>query len=266
MTLRRWQDMTTVDFEGLDRERTVAIMPLGAIEQHGPHLPVSTDAVIAEEMAMRALEKVPDEVPALLLPTMAVGKSNEHLAYPGTLTLSAKTLMDQWFEVAESVHRAGLSKVLFINAHGGQPQVMEIVARELRVRHGMLAVSSSWWHMGLPEGLVAADEIRHGIHGGTVETSIMLHLRPDLVRMDKSENFVSVLPETEAANERLRYVGGVGIGWQAQDLHPAGVAGDASAATAELGAEIVAHVTEGLAILVAEVSRHPLSSIKSRER
>ena len=108
MTLRHWQDLTTVDFEGLDPERSVAVMPLGAIEQHGPHLPVSTDAVIAEEMAKRALERVPDDIPALLMPTMAVGKSNEHLAYPGTLTLSAKTLIDLWFEVAEGVKRAGL--------------------------------------------------------------------------------------------------------------------------------------------------------------
>ena len=264
MTLRRWQDLTTLEFEALDRETTVAVMPLGAIEQHGPHLPVSTDAVIAEEMAKRGLELVPAEVPALLMPTMTVGKSNEHLAYPGTLTVSAKTLMDLWFEVAEGVRRAGLSKVLFINAHGGQPQVMEIVARELRVRHDMLAVSSSWWHMGLPEGLVAAEEVRHGIHGGTVETSIMLHLRPELVQMERAENFVSVLPETENGNRRLRHVGGVGIGWQAQDLHPAGVAGDASAATAEIGAQVVGHVTEGLAELVAEVSRHPLSSLKER--
>ncbi len=264
MTLRRWQDLTTVDFDGLERERAVAVLPLGAIEQHGPHLPVSTDAVIAEEMAIRALDRVPDDVPALLLPTQTVGKSNEHLAYPGTLTLSAKTLMDLWFEVAEGVHRAGLAKVLFVNAHGGQPQVMEIVARELRVRHGMLAVSSSWWHMGLPEGLVTADEARHGIHGGTVETSMMLHLRPELVHMEKAENFVSVLPETEAANQHLRYVGGVGIGWQAQDLHPAGVAGDASAATAELGEMIVIHVATKLAELVAEISRHPISSIKNR--
>ena len=264
MALRHWQDLTTVDFEGLDPERAVAVMPLGAIEQHGPHLPLSTDAVIAEEMARRALEQVPDTVPALLLPTMAVGKSNEHLAYPGTLTVSAKTLMDLWFEVAEGVRRAGLAKILFVNAHGGQPQVMEIVARELRVRHGLLAVTSSWWHMGLPEGLVPADEVRHGIHGGTVETSIMLHLRPELVRMDKAETFVSVLPETAAANRRLRHVGGVGIGWQAQDLHPAGVAGDAAAATAETGAAIVAHVTAALAELVTEVSRHPLSSIRSR--
>lgn len=201
MTLRHWQDLTTVDFNGLDPERTVAVMPLGAVEQHGPHLPLSTDAVIAEEMTRRALDLVPADVPALLLPTMAIGKSNEHLAYPGTLTLTAKTLMDVWFETAEGVKRAGLAKILFVNAHGGQPQVMEIVARELRVRHGMLAVSSSWWHMGLPDGLVSADEARHGIHGGTVETSIMLHLRPDLVRMDRAADFVSVLPDTEAATE-----------------------------------------------------------------
>ena len=164
MTLRRWQDMTTVDFEALDRARTVAVMPLGAIEQHGPHLPVCTDAVIAEEMAARALEQVPDDVAALLLPTMDVGKSVEHLAYPGTLTLSAKTLMDLWFEVAEGVHRAGLAKLLFINAHGGQPQVMEIVARELRVRHGMLAVAANWYDFVELETLFDPMEVRHGIH------------------------------------------------------------------------------------------------------
>ncbi len=262
--LRYWQDLTTEDFADLDPATTVAVMPLGAIEQHGPHLPVSTDAVIAEEMAKRALEQVPDAVPALLMPTQAIGKSNEHLAFAGTLTLNAKTLIDVWYETAEGVKRAGLSKILFINAHGGQPQVMEIVARELRVKESILAVTSSWWHMGFPEGLVDAEEIRHGIHGGTVETSIMRHLRPDLVKMDKAADFVSVLPETEAANERLRYVGGVGIGWQAQDLHPLGVAGDASKATPEIGKAVVEHVTAGLARLIEEVSRHPLSSLVSR--
>lgn len=262
--LRYWQDLTSEDFDELDPETTVAVMPLGAIEQHGPHLPVSTDAVIAEEMAKRALEQLPEDVPALLMPTQAVGKSNEHLDFAGTLTLSAKTLIDVWYEVAEGIRRAGLNKILFVNAHGGQPQVMEIVARELRVKQQILAVSSSWWHMGMPEGLVGAEELRHGIHGGTVETSIMLHLRPELVKMDKAQNFISVLPATEEANERLRYVGGVGIGWQAQDLHPLGVAGDASAATPEIGKAVVTHVTSALTTLIGEVSRHPLSSLVSR--
>lgn len=264
MAVRIWQDLTTEDFASLDRERTIAVLPVGAIEQHGPHLPLSTDAVIAEEMARRAMALLHDEVPALLLPTLAVGKSNEHLDFAGTLTLKAKTLIDLWFEMGESVKRAGVSKILFVNGHGGQPQVMEIVARELRVQHAMLAVTSSWWHMGLPEGLVDRDEVRHGIHGGTVETSIMRYLRPELVRMEQAENFLSVLPDTEARNKRLRYVGGVGIGWQAQDLHPKGVAGDASSATVEIGKAIVTHVTAALAELISEVSDHPLSSLVSR--
>ncbi len=264
MTLRCWQDMTTDDFASLDPGRTVAVMPLGAIEQHGPHLPLSTDSVIAEEMARRALARVPETTPALLMPTMAVGKSNEHLDFAGTLTLSSKTLIDLWYEVAEGVKRAGLAKVLFVNAHGGQPQVMEIVARDLRVRLGMMAVTSNWWHVELPEGLVPEDERRHGIHGGMVETSIMLHLRPELVRMDQARNFRSVLPDMEARYRRLRMLGGVGIGWQAQDLHPLGVAGDATAATAELGARITDQVTAGLAELVEEVSIHPLSSLVHR--
>lgn len=262
--IRRWQDLTTVDFEGLDRERTVAVLPLGAIEQHGPHLPLSTDAVIAEEMAIRALEQVPDDVPALLMPTLDIGKSNEHLAYPGTLTLSAKTLMDQWLEVAEGVHRAGLAKIMFVNAHGGQPQVMEIVARELRVRRQMLCVTSNWWHMGLPDGLIPAEEERHGIHGGLVETSLVLHLRPDLVRMDRAEDFQPVMAEIEGDTEKLTYVGGVGIGWQAQDIHPAGVAGNAAAATPEIGARIFDHVVAGYAKLLGEITAYPLSRIKSR--
>lgn len=264
MTLRCWQDMTTDDFATLDRDRTVAVMPLGAIEQHGPHLPLSTDAVIAEEIAKRALEQVPEAIPALLMPTQAVGKSNEHLDFAGTLTLTSKTLIDLWYEVAEGVKRAGLAKILFINAHGGQPQVMEIVARDLRVRLGMMAVTSNWWHMELPAGLVPEDERRHGIHGGTVETSIMLHLRPELVRMDKAQDFRSVLPDMEARYRRLRALGGIGIGWQAQDLHPLGVAGDATAATAELGAKITDHVTAGFAELIEEISVHPLSSLVQR--
>jgi creatinine amidohydrolase len=224
---RRWQDLTTSDFESLDPERTVAVMALGAIEQHGPHLPLVTDALIAGAVAERAVAAA--RVPTVLLPASAVGKSDEHIDFPGTLTLSAETLIAAWREIGESVARSGLRKLLFINAHGGQPQVMEIVARELRIRQRMMCVTSGWWHMGLPEGLIPEDERRHGIHGGMVETSLMLHLAPDLVRMDRAENFRPVMAEMEASNRRLTHVGGVGIGWQAQDIHPAGVAGNAAA-------------------------------------
>ena len=180
------------------------------------------------------------------------------------MTLNSKTLIDVWYEVAEGVKRAGLAKVLFLNAHGGQPQVMEIVARDLRVRLGMMAVTSNWWHMGLPEGLVPPEERRHGIHGGTVETSLMLHLRPGLVRMEKAQDFRTVLPDIEERYKRLRMLGGIGIAWQAQDVHPLGVAGDATKATADLGRQITEHVSAGFAELIAEVSAYPLSAIVSR--
>jgi len=261
--VRRWQDLTTVEFETLDPEKTVAVLPVGAIEQHGPHLPVATDALVAAAVAEAAVRAAAD-LPVLLLPTMPVGKSNEHIDFPGTLTLPAETLIALWREIGESVARAGLRKMLFINAHGGQPQVMEIVARELRVRHEMLCVSSSWWHMGLPEGLVPPDEKRHGIHGGLVETSLILHLAPDLVHMDKAQDFKPVMAEIATTNDKLTYVGGVGIGWQAQDIHPAGVAGNAKAATAEIGNAVFDHVVAGYRKLLAEISAYPLSRIKRR--
>jgi creatinine amidohydrolase len=261
---RRWQDLTTVDFESLDPEKTVAVLPVGAVEQHGPHLPVATDALVAQAVAEAAVAAADDRLPILLLPTMPVGKSNEHIDFPGTLTLPAETLIALWRELGESVARSGIRKMLFINAHGGQPQVMEIVARELRVRQEMLCVTSSWWHMGTPEGLIPPDEARHGIHGGMVETSLILHLAPDLVHMDKAENFTPVMAEIASDHEKLTYVGGVGIGWQAQDIHPAGVAGDATKATPEIGKAVFDHVIAGYARLLAEISEYPLSRIKRR--
>jgi len=262
--IRLWQDLPTTAFDALDPQRSVALLPVGAVEQHGPHLPLSTDAVIAEEIAHRAAALVPEDLPLLVLPTMAVGKSNEHIDFPGTLTLSTRTLHDLWLELGESVARAGLRKLVLLNAHGGQPQIMEIVCRELRVTRRMFAVAANWWSLGLPEGLVPPEEQRHGIHGGTVETSMMLHLRPALVNMAEARDFRSVLPDLEARYERLRLIGGPSAGWQAQDLHPAGVAGNAAAATAALGARIVGHVAEAFAKLLAEVSDYPLESLKTR--
>ncbi len=261
---RLWQDMTTNDFEALDSTRTVALFPVGAIEQHGPHLPVSTDAVIAEAVAHQAATLVPHDVPVIVLPTAMVGKSNEHLAYPGTLTHSAETLLADWLEIGASVARAGLRKIVFLNAHGGQPQIMEIVVRELRIRHKMMALASNWWSLGAPEGLVPDEEARHGIHGGQVETSMMLHLRPDLVRMDRAENFRPVLAEIEARYRYLRLVGPISVGWQSQDLHPAGVAGNAAAATPAIGAAMMEHATAAFAGLLAEVAGYPLENLKDR--
>ncbi len=261
---RDWRDLTTKAFSELDPETSVAVLPVGAIEQHGPHLPVSTDAVIAESVARQGLAQLDGSFAALLLPPQSIGKSNEHLAFPGTLTFSAEQLIGLWTAIGEGVHRAGLRKIVFLNAHGGQPQVMEIVARELRVRYSMMAVSASWWHMGFPEDLVPPDEQRHGIHGGLLETSMMLHLKPDLVKMELAKDFRPVLADMESEYRRLRHLGGVGIGWQAQDIHEEGVAGDAASASADIGEQIVDYVAAAFADLVSETSRYPLARIRVR--
>jgi creatinine amidohydrolase len=187
---RYWSELTTEDFKHLDAERVVAILPVAATEQHGPHLPVATDTAIAEGLVRLTLERLPDDLKVLVLPTQPIGKSNEHLRSPGTLTYSAETVLRIWTEVGECVHRAGLRKIVIVNSHGGNSELMGIVARELRVRLGMVVVTTAWMRFGVPDGLYDEIEKVHGIHAGDVETSLMLHLRPDLVQMDKAAHFL----------------------------------------------------------------------------
>lgn len=261
---RYWQDMTTEEFANLDAARTIALLPVGAIEQHGPHLPVFVDACINKGIVERMLELAPDDQPITVLPAMQVGKSNEHLAYPGTLTLGAETLTRLWTEIGESVARAGIRKLVLFNSHGGQPQIMDIVARDLRVRLEMFVVTVSTYNLCEPDGLFPEQEVTHGIHGGSIETSMMLHLRPDLVRMEKAKNFVPSSIEMENEYRYLRPEGGVGFGWQAQDIHPDGAVGNALDADAKRGKQLVDGAAQALVALLREIERYPLDSLKRR--
>jgi creatinine amidohydrolase len=252
---RRWQDLAWTDFAALPPD-TVAILPVAAIEQHGPHLPVSVDATINEGVLARTLTRLPADLPVLVLPMQPVGLSIEHIRYPGTLTLPMETLAAVWTGIGLSVARAGVRKLILLNSHGGQPQVVDIVCRRLRVEAQMLAVSCLWSRLGYPAALdLTAAERRHGIHGGLVETSVMLALRPDLVRMERARDFRSAWMEREAAFTTLVPEGAVGFGWETQDLNPAGALGDASRANAATGELILEHAAERLAALVGEVHR-----------
>jgi creatinine amidohydrolase len=260
---RRWLDMTTAEFAALPAD-TVAVLPVAAVEQHGPHLPVYVDACLNEGVVARAIELLPPELPVSFLPMQAVGKSNEHLAFPGTLSLSAETLIRLWTEIGESVHRAGVRKLVLFNSHGGQPQIMDIVARDLRVRLEMFVVCASSYAFGTPAGAFSADELKHGIHGGAVETSMMLALRPDLVQMDKAADFAPLSIELERDYRYLTPEGRIGFGWQTQDLNPSGACGNALDADAERGRRCLDQVAQGLVALLQEVHRYPLSNVRTR--
>jgi creatinine amidohydrolase len=259
-----WVEMTTVDFENLPPD-TVAVLPVAAIEQHGPHLPVFVDACINAGVVERTVAQLPAGLPVSFLPMQSVGKSNEHIAFPGTLTLSAETLIRLWTELGESVYRAGIRKLVLFNSHGGQPQIMDIVARDLRVRLGMFVVCSSAYSFSAGKGLFPDAELQHGIHGGSGETSEMLALRPDLVRMDQAQNFVSSSVQIEQDYEYLSPEGAIGFGWQTQDLHPAGACGNALDADAERGERMLDHAASCFVKLLGEVHRYPMAALRSRE-
>ena len=238
-----WDEYASREFEGLDPESTIAILPIAAIEQHGPHLPVGVDAAINRGMLETLIDRLPDDLDIRILPIQQVGKSNEHLRMPGTLTLPAATLIEAWTELGLSVARAGVRKLVIVNSHGGNDDVMGIVARELRVRADMLVVKSAWSRLGKPAGLYSERELKFGIHGGDVETSLMLHFRPELVDMARAQDFRSVAEDDEAAFDHLRPTGFIAYAWIAGDLNPDGAVGEAHKATAEKGRLTAEHAS-----------------------
>ncbi|MEO7009833.1 MAG: creatininase family protein [Caldimonas sp.] len=239
---RHWADYTSPEFAALDRGRLIAVLPVSAIEQHGPHLPMSVDTTIVEGIVDRIIEGLPEALPVVFLPTQRIGKSNEHARYPGTLTLSIETLIRLWMEIGDCVAAAGVRKLVIFNSHGGQGMVGDIVARDLRVKHDMLVVATNTYSFGTPAGMFSAAETQHGIHGGDKETSVVLALRPDLVDMGRAANFRSSAEALVAETKHLSINARAKLAWQIQDLNPAGACGDASAATADKGRQVIDHV------------------------
>ena len=256
MTKRHWADLTAEDFRGLNRERCIAVLPLGAIEQHGPHLPVSVDRDLVEAVIERAIPLLDEELTVLFLPTMAIGKSNEHIAYPGTLTLSAETTIRVWMEIGASVARAGIKKLVFFNGHGGNVAAMDIVARDLRAAHGMLTLSTSWFQLGVDDDLFDDRELRHGIHAGEGETAMMLACRGHLVEMEKAKDFRSRGEDWAEDHDFIGVGGGKAkLGWLIQDLNPEGACGNAAAASRDKGERLLDGAARRLAAFLAEADR-----------
>ncbi|MGB3553632.1 MAG: creatininase family protein [Jannaschia sp.] len=253
MSCRDWADLRAPDFADLDPMKTIAVLPTAAIEQHGPHLPVGTDTLIAEGMLAAVRDACPDGLDLRILPVQAVGKSNEHLWAAGTLTLTAETALRAWTEIGTSIARAGIRKVILVNSHGGNLDLVSILSRELRVREGMLAVKCQWGSFGAPEGMFSDQEAAFGIHGGDRETSLMLAFRPDTVDMSAARDFRSTAEATA-----IPPVGPVSYGWIASDLSEDGVVGEAHLASAEKGRALAAHQAKGFIALARQVANQPL--------
>lgn len=257
--LRRWADLAWPDFAALDPARTVAVLPLGATEQHGPHLPLDVDTAIVEALLVRAAAHLPADAPLLALPTLAVGLSPEHAAFPGTLTLAPETALALLLDVAAGVARAGVRKFVILNGHGGHVGLLDVATRSMRVQHGLLVWSVPWWQLPLvePDGHdLLADlpphEQRFGVHAGRLETAVMLALAPQRVRRGELRTFASTSEARAQAYALLGNGRSAKFAWAMQDLNPLGAAGDAAAADAAWGERVLAAAARSLARLLLE--------------
>lgn len=243
-----WAEYRAPEFAQIDPARTIAILPTAAIEQHGPHLPVGVDTMIAEGLLAQLRADCPDDLDIRILPVQAVGKSNEHLWAAGTLTLTAEAALAAWVQIGLSVAHAGVRKIVIINSHGGNLDLISILSRELRVQAGMIAVKAQWSSFGNPPGILSPQEERYGIHGGDGETSLMLAFRPDLVDMSLAQDFRS-----SAETAPIPPTGAVSLAWVSSDLNPHGVVGEAHLGTAEKGRAIAQHYAAGMIALLRQV-------------
>ncbi|MBW6421749.1 creatininase family protein [Rhizobium sp. XQZ8] len=242
-----------------ERAGWIAVLPLGAHEQHGPHLPFETDTLIAESLVARIIKALPANLPVTFLPVEPVGYSIEHMDVAGTKTLAFDEAVNRWLGIAESLNRKGIRRLVLLNAHGGNSPLLTVVATEARVRFNMLVVATSWTRFGQPEGWISPEEKAIDIHGGDIETSVMLAMWPDRVNMAKAEAFSSRQSDFATSFKHLRAYGPHAFGWKMSDLNEKGVAGDAAAATAERGERLVAHSVKGFVELLEDVARFDLS-------
>ncbi|SBO42559.1 creatininase family protein [Cyanobium sp. NIES-981] len=222
---------------------STVIWPWGALEQHGPQLPLGTDALFADRVVNAVLERLPPERPIWRLPLQSIGFSPEHQGFCGTLSLSAGQVVDLVMAVGGQLAAAGFSRLLLLNGHGGQIGLLQAAARQLRASAPQMAVLPCFLWSG-PEGVAALlpeAERRHGLHAGLAETSLMLHLAAELVLPERPCDGLSAEPPPQGWSLE----GAAPCAWLSSDLSASGVIGDSAGASAELGAELFERLVDG---------------------
>ena len=260
--IRWWGSLTTRAASRVAGSDPVVLVPLAATEQHGPHLPLSTDLDIGLGLIAQAFQWLPAEAPAWVLPPVPVGCSREHARFPGTLSFEPELLAAMIEELGDSLAAAGVRRLVLCNSHGGNRQALDDAALRLRETHDMLVVKASWFRFPRPaDAAVDETEWKHGLHAGLVETAMMLHLRPEAVRMELAPDARSLGQDLEGVMKRLGPEGAASFGWLAGDLNASGAVGDARAATAALGRRLVEHYGSVLARVVQDARAFPLDRL-----
>ncbi len=257
--IRWWQTLTTVDAGTMGQSDPVVVLPVAAIEQHGPHLPLSTDLEIGLGLLSEAFQRLPDDCTAWALPPQAIGCSREHARFPGTLSFEPEQLTALIEGTGEALALIGVRRLVLSNSHGGNRHALEAAGLRLRDELGMLVINASWFRFPRPEDVnLPEGEWRHGIHAGAVETAMMMHLRPDLVRTSEAARARSFGEELEETLRRVAPAGAASFSWLAGDLNPGGVVGDPTLADADLGARLVSHYGAILAEVIEDARAFPM--------
>lgn len=260
--IRWWQSLTSTEAGALEDQDPVAILPLAATEQHGPHLPLSTDLDIGLGLLAAAFKALPDDFPAWVLPAQAVGCSREHAAFPGTLTTEPESLVGLIEDAGDALAACGVGRLVLFNSHGGNKHALDVAGLRIREEHSMLVVKASWFRFPRPEGLdLPEDEWKHGLHGGAVETAMMMHLRPELVRTKEIKNARSLGHDLQGKMSQVGAEGVASFSWLADDLNSSGVVGDATRASAQMGKKLVEHYGSVLADVIKDARAFPLDRL-----
>lgn len=261
MTTYFAEELTAPEFSRFVNAETVGVLPLAAIEPHGPHLPLSTDCDIARGHLAHVSQVVDDAIDVLVLPLQTIGHSPEHGGLPGCFTHRAETLLTLWMDVVATFWAVGGRRLIVVSSHGGNAEVAGLLVTRLRAEAGMLAVAASWQRFGYPEGLIEDRERAYGIHGGDIETSLLLHYWPEVVRTDRLMDFASAAEDWDAESTHLRTHGRLRPGWLTRDLNPLGALGNAAAASAAKGRAIAEHQLAGFGALIVDVASFELSRL-----
>ncbi|WP_080834260.1 creatininase family protein [Cohnella massiliensis] len=254
--------LSSLQIKELPKEDALVVLPVGAVEQHGWHLPVMTDSLIGEALLMQTMERLPDHSNVWLLPPVSYGKSNEHLDYAGTISLSSNTLLGVLSDIGASLKRSGFRRLLLFNTHGGNADLLNVAAREIRVATGLMVFYVNPHSLDTTSGLVTEEELEYGIHGGDIETSMVLAIKPDWVR---EELGVSEMPDVSQL-EFLTMEGKIRFAWAMSDISHSGVAGDATKATAEKGKIMLERGAAELAKAMLEISRFEIGRVLPKTR